>query len=94
MFRRDRNCFGGGLLVYLRNDRSLLPCRRILNLETKTVETIVLETIIAKTNWRIIFGYKPPKTTDIIFTNEMYELCNSVNAFCYFRRLKFQRLEC
>ena len=67
----------GGLLVYLRND---IPCRRILNFETKTVETIVLETIIAKTKWCITFGYKPPKTTDIIFTNEMHELCNSVNA--------------
>ena len=78
MFRRDRNWFGGGLLVYLRND---IPCRRILNFETKTVETIALETIIiAKTKWCIIFGYNPPKTTGINFTNEMYELCNSVNA--------------
>ena len=75
--RMFRNCFGGGLLVYLRND---IPCRRILNFETKTVETIVLETIIAKTKWCITFGYKLPKTTDIIFTNEMHELCNSVNA--------------
>ena len=77
LFRRDCYCFGGGLMTFIRND---FPCRRLNHLETVTVETIVMEIIIAKAKWCLIFGYNPPKTVHSVFSDEMNHLLTSVTG--------------
>ena len=42
MFRRDRDEYGGGLMVYIRSD---IPCRRLTKYETASVELLALEVL-------------------------------------------------
>ena len=77
MFCKDRTCYGGGILTYIHSD---LPCRRLPHLETKEVESLVIEIRIASSTWCLIVGYKPPKLQDDIFSREMNDLCNNITG--------------
>ena len=55
-FRRDRNKYGGGKIVYVREG---FIAKRLVNLEGNTSETICIEVTISKKKWCIIFVYRP-----------------------------------
>ena len=57
--RLDRNCHGGGILFYTRND---LPCKELkAHKLPANVEGIFVEITIRKTKWLIMGGYNPHK---------------------------------
>jgi hypothetical protein len=71
MFRRDNTNMRGGLLTYIRSD---IPCRKLNDYSTKNVETIVMEVLINKQKWAIVFSYKTPSMSDVIFTSELQNI--------------------
>ena len=54
--RLDRNCHGGGILFFLRDD---LPCRELKSLTN--IEGTFIELTIRKSKWLIMGGYNPHK---------------------------------
>ena len=58
-FRLDRNCHGGGIILYVRQD---LPCKELNahNISDK-METIFIEVTLRKTKWILMGGYNPKK---------------------------------
>ena len=61
-FRRDRNKYGRGQIVYIR--QGLIP-RRLPKIETNVSETICVELTISKTKWCMLFAYKPPQNNNL-----------------------------
>ena len=57
-YRFDRNCQGGGLIFYIRED---LPCKVLPHNLPKDVEAIFIQVTLRKTKWLIIGGYNPNK---------------------------------
>ena len=57
-FRADRNCHGGGLLVYVREG---IPCKSLKYEQLGDVEGIFTEIIVNKTKWLLMGGYNPSK---------------------------------
>ena len=53
LFRRDRNKYGGGKIVFIRQD---LITRRLPKFETKVPETMRVELTISKKKWCILFA--------------------------------------
>ena len=70
-FRKDRSAYGGGILAYVRAD---LPSRRRPDLETETIESIVIETTVCDRKWAILCCYRSPSLSDNMFTND-FTLC-------------------
>ena len=68
-FRLDRNKFGGGLLLYIRND---IPCKeiKIPNLPCN-IEALFIEINIRKTRWLVMTGYNPHKENISYFLNHI-----------------------
>ena len=62
-FRKDRSAHGGGLLAYVRAD---LPSRRRPDLETETIESIVIETTVCDRKWAMLCCYRSPSLSDTI----------------------------
>ena len=59
-FRRDRNKYGGGILVYVRED---IPCREITDQNpTNDLEGVTLEINLRKIKWLIFGGYNYTKS--------------------------------
>ena len=59
-FRRDRNKYGGGILVYVRED---IPCREITGQNpTNDLEGVTLEINLRKIKWLIFGGYNYTKS--------------------------------
>ena len=56
-FRRDRNKYGGGKIVYVREG---FIAKRLANLKGNTSETISIEVTISEKKWCMIFVYRPP----------------------------------
>ena len=58
--RLDRNCHGGGIILYVRSD---LPCKKKLKLHKlpNNVEGIFAELTIRKTKWLLVAGYNNKK---------------------------------
>ena len=50
--------------------RADLPSRRRPDLETATVETIVIETTVCDRKWAILCCYRSPSISDNVFTND------------------------
>ena len=68
-FRKDRNNYGGGKMVYIRDG---IIAKHLENLEGKHSETICLELIISKKKGWITFAYRPPSSDNkSIFFNEL-----------------------
>jgi hypothetical protein len=78
LFRRDRTSRGGGLVVYVRSD---LPCRRMKNLETPTLETMVIELTLKDKRWAMVAAYRPPSTTDVVFSREMTTQLDKLSVY-------------
>ena len=69
IFGKDRNARGGGLLFYVNQD---LNCKVLNTYPTRqSLEILVLELRLSKTNWLVIGTYKPPSLSDIAFTFEI-----------------------
>ena len=68
LFRRDRNGHGGGLIAYIRSD---IPCRRLTQLESKSLETIVVILKLKTENWILISCYRPPNLHVSVFTEKI-----------------------
>lgn len=78
-FRKDRNMYGGGLLLYIRSD---IPCRR-LSIDTNNMESIAVELHINKKPWFVSALYKSPgRVKDIDFTADMETLLD--HAFSHY----------
>ena len=67
--RLDRNCHGGGILFFVRDD---LPCRELKSHNLpKNVEGIFIEITLGKTKWLIMGGYNPHKDTTSYFLSHI-----------------------
>ena len=56
-YRLDRNKFGGGIMLYVRED---IPSKQ-LNISNKTTETMCIEINLRKKKWLLISSYNPHK---------------------------------
>ena len=68
MFRQDRNCFGGGLRIYLKEN--ITSKQLNLHLEKET-EAIYLEINILLRKWLIVGLYNPPSQNNSLFLENM-----------------------
>ena len=67
VFRRDRNRFGGGLILYINEN---ISCRPLNDHPTfSDLELIAIEIHQNKGRWLFIGIHKPPSQSDIEFTN-------------------------
>ena len=71
IYRKDRNGFGGGLLVYI---NSLLPHylrKDYDNMFSKGIESLLFEVINKKRKWLLLAIYKPPNISDTVFISSV-----------------------
>ena len=68
MFRQDRNCFGGGLCIYVKENIASKQLNLHLDKET---EAIYLEINIRSRNWLIVGLYKPPSQNNSFLLENM-----------------------
>ena len=68
MFRQDRNCFGGGLCIYVKEN--IVPKQLSLHLDKET-EAIYLEINVPLRKWLIVGLYKPPSQNNSLFLENM-----------------------
>ena len=68
MFRQDRNCFGGGLCIYVKENIASKQLNLHLDKET---EAIYLETNIRSRKWLIVGLYKPLSQNNSLFLGNM-----------------------
>ena len=61
-FRRDRTCFGGGLVVYVRNG---IPAKLVKALEPSNNEVICVKVTLSKRKWLIYSFYRSESFTDL-----------------------------
>ena len=74
IFRRDRNCFGGGLMVYVNENipwRELYPEQNDSNFEI-----IFLEITLRNRKWLLIGLYKPPGQKEKGFLENLNSILN------------------
>ena len=76
MFRRDRNCFGGGLCLYVKDGITSKQLNQ--HKENIDVEAIYLEINTRKRKWLIIGTYKPPSQSDSLF---LENLLNNLSTY-------------
>ena len=68
-FRRDRNNFGGGLILYVKDD---IPCKRLdIHDNSTNSEVLFLEFYDKKRKWLLIGLYKPPSQNDKEFLDNL-----------------------
>ena len=59
-YRRDRNCFGGGILVYI---REYIPSKLLATIQIPDhVECLIIEIRLKKIKWILINLYNPSKS--------------------------------
>ena len=69
VFRRDRNLFGGGLILYINED---IPCRPLNDHPTFSyLKLIAIEIHQNKRIWLFIGIHKPPSQSDNGFANRL-----------------------
>ena len=68
MFRQDRNCFGGGLCIYVKENIASKQSNSHLDKET---EAIYLETNIRLRKWLIVGLYKSPSQSNSFLLENM-----------------------
>ena len=56
-FRRDRNNYGGGKIVYIKEG---IISKRLNQLEGTNMESICIELTISNIRWCVLFIYRPP----------------------------------
>ena len=68
LFRKDRNSYGGGKIVYVREG---LVTKQLPLFESPAIESICIELTIPKSKWCILFAYRPPNFNKKEFFNEI-----------------------
>ena len=85
MFRKDRNLFGGGILLYV---NSSLPSRIRDDLlpSCNDVECMILELIVNKEKIFLIVLYKPPRVNDMILVSTISNLLDKciLESNCFY----------
>jgi exonuclease III len=66
IFRKDRNCYGGGVLIYLSNP---IQAIRRSDLEPANVECIWIEIENSTSNFLVYCVYRPPHADTTFWTN-------------------------
>ena len=66
--RLDRNCHGGGILFFIRNE---LPCKELKSGLPNNIEGIFMEITIRKTKYLILGAYNPHKDKISNFLNQV-----------------------
>ena len=57
-FRKDRNAYGGGIMVFIRED---IPSRKLPTIDGFTdFEGLFIEINLRKSKWLLLATYKPP----------------------------------
>ena len=60
-YRKDRNCHGGGIIVYIRED---IPSRKLEQLKLEDdIEGIFFEINLRKSKWMVLATYRPPSSS-------------------------------
>ena len=73
------NSFGGGKVVYIREG---FICKRIVEYETPTSETICIELSLKNKKWFVMFGYRPESINrDIFFEEINTTLSKAINKY-------------
>ena len=57
-FRLDRNCHGGGIIIFVRDN---IPCKKITCSLPENVEGIFLDITLGNKKWLLFGGYNPKK---------------------------------
>ena len=73
MFRQDRNCFGGSLCIYVKENIASKQLNLHLDKET---EAIYLEINMRSRKWLIVGLYKPPSLNNSLFLENMSKNCS------------------
>lgn len=73
LYRKDKTQFSGGLMVFVRSD---LPSRQLVDLETKSdisniIQTVIIDVRINNVSWLFICCYRPPSGNVKIATSEL-----------------------
>ena len=69
MFRKDRNCFGGGLYFSINES---IACRTLANeSQLSNSEIITLELNLRRRKWLLFGLYKPPSQNEDVFLNSL-----------------------
>ena len=78
IFRRDRNCFGGGLALYV---NEIIPCKILSENDLgNNHELIFLEISLMSRKWLIIGLYKPPTLNEIMFLESLSKILNRLSC--------------
>ena len=67
-FRKDRNCHGAGVCMYINQD---IASRRIEYSSLSNIENICVELNLRQRKWLVIGIYKPPNFSEEIFVNAL-----------------------
>jgi hypothetical protein len=79
-FRADRNCFGGGIFIYVREN---IPCRRLLNYSLpEDIEGIFVELNLRNKKWILCGTYKPPSQKKCYYLSSMQKAIDYYRSGC------------
>ena len=68
-YRRDRNCNGGGVLIYIRED---IPSKELnIHFFPDDIEGIFVELNFRKSKWLLFGSYHPPSQSDEYYFNKV-----------------------
>ena len=70
MFRKDRNCFGGGLCIHVKENIAFKQLNSHLDKET---EVIYLEINVRLRKWLIVGLYNSPSQFNFLFLENIYK---------------------
>ena len=74
IFRRDRNCFGGGLMFYMNEN---IPCRELSPEQNDSnFEIVFLEITLRNRKWLLTDLYKPPGQREKGFLENVNSILN------------------
>ena len=74
IFRRDQNCFSGGLMFYMNEN---IPCRELSPKQNDSnFEIIFLEITLCNHKWLLIGLYKPPGQKEKGFLENLSSILN------------------
>ena len=66
-YRRDRNRYGGGVMIFVRED---LPSKQLhKHVFTDDIEALIIEINLRKTKFIFLGGYRPPTQSHSYFFN-------------------------
>ena len=68
MFRQDKNCFGGGLCIYVKENIASKQLNLHLDKETEAID---LEINLRSRKWLIVGLWKPPSQNNSLFLENM-----------------------